>query len=266
VRAYAINLKRSPERRANITTEITKTGMNYDIVNGVDGRDLDVRDPGLIESAALAMEWFRPGVAGCALSHLTAYRQALADGVDHALVLEDDVTLTADLRELAGALATHLTGAEVALLNYDSVRTCLMSNENSVKLPSSRMLMLPIDVCQPVSGAAYMITREACQRMTESLPPVRAKADDWGFFYREGLLDRVRCVTPMPVVKNPNFGSTIDYRPPTSPRVRLRELVDRHEILFASRAIASRRQRILRQQTRTEFVDQPFTEKPSRLD
>ena len=60
-----------------------------------------------------------------------------------------------------------------------------------------------------MNAGAYVITGEACKRMNESAPPVRANADDWRFFYKEGILDRVRCVLPLAVVKNPKFESTI---------------------------------------------------------
>jgi glycosyl transferase family 25 len=262
--AYVINLARSPERRAHITAELRKSGIDYEIVEGVDGRDLDLRDSRTVEPSMLDKSWFRSGVAGCALSHLRVYRKILADGVDRALVLEDDVTLPADLDSLVEALADHLSGAEVALLNYDSKDPCGMSREGSVRLPSSRLLVLPIDVGQPASAAAYLITREACKRMDESVLPVRVKSDDWGFFYREGTLDRVRCVMPLAVTKNPGFRSTIDYYSRWSLKGRLLGVVAQVPVFY--HAIAHRRQRIFRQWTRTELVDKPFIEKPSRLE
>jgi glycosyl transferase family 25 len=262
--AYVINLARSPERRAHIIKELAKSGIDYEIVNGVDGRDLDVLDPQIVAPSVLNKSWFRPGVAGCALSHLRVYQRILADGLDWALVLEDDVTLPADLATLVDDLANHLIGAEVVLLNYDSKDPCGMSQEGSVRLPSSRLLVLPIDVGQPASAAAYVITREACRRLNESVMPVRVRSDEWGFFYREGVIDRVRCVMPLTVTKNPCFGSTIDYHSRGSVKARL--LAAGAQIPLLYYAIAHRRQRIFRQWTRTELLDKPFVEKPSRLE
>ena len=264
--AYVINLARSPERRAHITAELEKSGIDYEVVEGIDGRDLDLHDPRTIDPSVLNSSWFRPGVAGCALSHLRVHQKMLADGLDQALVLEDDITVPADLGSLADALADHLVGAEVALLNYDSKETCRMSLEGSVHLPSSRMLVLPIDVSQPESGAAYVITREACKRMNDSVLPVRAKADDWDHFYREGVLDRVRCVVPLAVAKNPAFASTMDYYSRGSFKARLIMLITRYDMRLFRQAISYRRQRIWRKFTRVEIVDKPFVDKPSRLD
>ena len=211
MRAYVINLARSLDRRAHITAELKNTGLDYEIITAVDGRDLDLHDTTVIDPSFHHQNrrLLAAGTAGAALSHLSVYRKIIADGLDEALVLEDDVMLPADLGSLADAVADQLAGAEVALLSYDSPEPCKMSLEGSVHLPSSRLLALPIDISQPRSAGAYIITREACERMIKCMLPVRVQADTWWFFYREGVLDRVRCVVPLPVFKNPKFTSMI---------------------------------------------------------
>jgi glycosyl transferase family 25 len=266
MRAYVINLARSLDRRAYITAELRKTGLDYEIITAVDGRDLDLHDSTIIDSSLLARDLYFAGTAGCALSHLRAYQKIVADGLDEALVLEDDVTLPADLDTLVNAVAGHLTGAEVALLNYASQQTLKVSLAGSVDLPSSRQLALPIDVSQLLNAAAYVITGEACKRMVEDELPIRADADEWRFFYREGILDRVRCVLPMAVGKNPKFESTIGlYSLGNGVKARLMGPLVRHKIPLLHQAILYRRQRIMRQWDRSEIVDMPFIEKPSRL-
>lgn len=263
---YVINLARSLDRRTHITAELRKTGLDYEIITAVDGRDLDLHDPTMIHSELFAKNSFPAGTAGCALSHLRVYQKILADGLDKALILEDDVTLPADLGAIADAVADHLTGAEVVLLNYASPDTCKLSPEGSVDLPFSRLLALPIDISRLANAAAYVITREACGRMSENVLPVRANADDWQFFYQEGVLDRVRCVLPIAVVKNSKFESTIGlYSMGNGVKARLVEPFVRHKIPPFHQVILYRRQRIMRQMERSEIVDIPFIEKPSRL-
>ena len=63
VHAYVINLARSTERRAHIAAELGKFGIDYEIVEGVDGRDLDMHDPRTIDPSVLKSDWFRPGTA-----------------------------------------------------------------------------------------------------------------------------------------------------------------------------------------------------------
>ena len=114
--------------------------MDYQIIEGVDGRDLDLDNTAMVAPSLLTSCLFPAGVAGCALSHLRVYEAMLADGLDSALVLEDDVILPADLGNLIDVIADHLTGAEVALLNYEGTRR--MSLEGSASLPSARLLAL----------------------------------------------------------------------------------------------------------------------------
>lgn len=264
--AYVINLARSADRRAHIVAELRKAKLDYEIVDGVDGVELDLDDQTTIDPALFTRSMWPAGMAGCALSHLRIYRKMIADGLETALVLEDDVALPGDLDGLADALAEHLAGAELVLLNYDSKDSCKMSREGAIDLPGARRLVLPIDVRQPASSAGYVITREAAKRMSESVLPVRVSPDDWWFFYREGALDRVRCVTPLPVTKSARFESTIGlYGLGKGIKGRLLEPLVRRKVPVLHQAISYRRQLIYRQMTRTELVDMPFVEKPSRL-
>jgi glycosyl transferase, family 25 len=275
VHAYVINLARSLDRRAHITGELKKTGLDYEIITAVDGRDLDLSDPTIVDPSlttciglpAGAVGGLPAGTAGAALSHLSVYRKIIADGLDKALVLEDDVMLTADIGSLADAVAGQLAGAEVALLSYESPDPCKISPEGSTHLPSARLLALPIDILQPRSAGAYIITREACERMIKCLLPVRVQADGWWLFYREGILDRVRCVVPPPVLKNPKFTSTIGpYSLGNGVRARLVGPLMRRKIPLLHQVLNYRRQRIYRQWGRSELVELPFIEKPSRLE
>jgi len=266
VHAYVINLARSLDRRAYIISELKKTALDYEIITAVDGRDLDLFDAATIDPSFLTRIACTAGSAGAALSHLSVYKKIVDDGRGAALVLEDDVVLPADLASLADIVADQLSGAEVALLSVDSPDPCKMGLDGSVKLPSSRRLALPIDISQPRSAGAYLITREACERMLKCVPPVRVQADTWSFFYREGILDRVRCVTPLPVLKNPSFMSTIgSYSLGEGVRARLAWPLMRRKLPLLHQALTYRRQRIYRQWGRAELVDGPFVEKPSRF-
>jgi Glycosyltransferase family 25 (LPS biosynthesis protein) len=262
--AYVINLARSDARRAHMVAELAKAGLSYDIVTAIDDRNLNIHDTTKVHPSYLERTDWRPGRVGNGLSHLLAYQQIIADGHERALVLEDDVVLSADVANVADAVAEHLTGAEVALLTFDSETPCELSRDGLVRLPSARALALPIDMAQPIGAAAYVITREACERMACSILPVRAHSDDWSYWYTQGALDRIRCVTPHAVSKSPSFESTIDYNAPSSVKARLVKSIAGNFPL-ARHAISYRRRRIWQSWTQVELVDKPFIAKPSRL-
>jgi glycosyl transferase family 25 len=266
VHAYVINLARSADRRADIVAQLEDAGIDYELVAAVDGQELDLHDTAKIDPAFLEVE-HSTGAAGCALSHLNVYAKIIADGFDKALVLEDDVIVPADLGSLADAVAEQLTGSEIALLSFDNPEPIRMSSEGAVRLPGERLLVLPIDIAQPRSAAAYVVTREACERLTKTIMPVRVLADAWWHFYREGVLDRVRCVAPLAVRKSPKYTSTIGfYSLGDGLRARLAEPLVRRNIPVLSQVLSRRRERIYRQLIRAEVDVLPFIEKPSRLD
>jgi glycosyl transferase, family 25 len=268
VHAYVINLARSTDRRAHITAQLQRAGLEYEFISAVDGRALNLADSTLVDPSLVSRSVFPAGTTGCALSHLRTCQKILEDRRDRALVLEDDVILPDDLSDLADDVAQHLTGAEVALLEYASCPPgpLRMSSAGSVDLGSSRILALPLDTRQLRNTGAYVITRQACERIVEGLLPIRAHADDWQFYYEEGFVDRIRCVLPRPVSKNPHFESTIGfYSLGNGMKARLVGPFVRLRIPFLHQAILYRRQRIMGRLDRAEVVDVPFIEKPSRL-
>jgi GR25 family glycosyltransferase involved in LPS biosynthesis len=250
--------------------ELERIGIDFEFISAVDGRTLDLGDSSLIDPS-VAAGCVYPGTYACPLSHFQTYQKILEDGRDRALVLEDDVKLPTDLNDLVDDVAEHLTGAEVALLNYTAhpPGPLRISREGSVDLLSSRVLALPIDIRQLLNAGAYVITREACALMVEHLLPIRTTADDWPFFYEQGFLDRVRCVLPQPAPKNLNFESTIGFYTAAlfgnGTKARMGRFLVRSRIPIVHQGIRYRRQRIERRMSKTEIVDLPFIEKPSRL-
>jgi glycosyl transferase family 25 len=264
---YVINLERSPKRRAHITAELDKARLTYELVPAVDGRELDLHDETIIAPAMSEKNYFLAGSAGCALSHLRVYERIVAVGVDQALVLEDDVMLPSNLAASLEAVAPHLTGAEVALLNYSSWNDCLLSREGSVGLSDSRVLALPANLESLCNAAAYVLTNEACERMIRGLLPLRANADNWNFFFEHQFLDRIRCVYPMPVTKSAEFESTIGiYSLGSGIKARVLAPVVQRRVPGLHRALVRRRERIQRDGERTDFVEEALTVRPSRLD
>ena len=61
--AYVINLACSLDRRAHVTAELKKTGLDYEIMTAVDGRDLDLRDPTIVDPSLRTDDSFDPAQA-----------------------------------------------------------------------------------------------------------------------------------------------------------------------------------------------------------
>ena len=256
MQAYVINLARSPDRRAHITAQLDKTRVNYEFVDAIDGRDLNLADSQIVDPMFARTGAARPGVVGCTLSHLEVYRKILDAGLERACILEDDVVLPADLSVLTDAIAPYMTGAEVILLNFHSREPCRITKVGAVALPSGRLLGQIVDYGQMGSAAAYLITAEACARMVKTVLPMKTVADDWAFFCRMGAIDRLRCVVPMPVVQSLVFRTTMNRRP-GSLYARVRETLADARIPVLPQVLALKRRRHFGYAIgRTVFVDE----------
>lgn len=261
MQAFVINLARSVERRSHISAQLDLIGVSYEIVTAVDGRDLDLADPAVVDPSRTSRScgdrwvatWSRRGVAACALSHMVVRRRILDAGLPAAVVLEDDVTLDPGLIQTLDCLPDHLERAEVALLHFDTPGRCLLTPQGGVTLVDGRQLLHPAGDTRIFSAAAYVITREACARMEAAMRPVRCCPDEWNFYRDQGVLDRLRCVTPPPVSKEPRFESTIEYVRPRSPRGRARELL-LHRLPSVDRLIVARRRRIFERAAEIEVI------------
>lgn len=258
MRTYVINLARSADRRASITAQLDRSGMDFELVEAIDGREFNLEDPRLlaaIEPSFREMPGWRPAFAACAMSHLDVYRRVVATGSRVALVLEDDVQIPPDLHAIATSVGERLSGAAVALLTFESPEPIRFPRNDGAALPSGRRMVRPVDVGQPVNSAAYVVTRDACERLIRGQDPVRATADAWGQFHAEGMLDAVHCVLPMPVAKDPHFESTLAYNLESSAKARLLALVTRYGPKFLNDAVARRRRHIWRRYNRIELVE-----------
>ena len=198
-----INLARSTHRRRHMEEQLAGQDLEHEFVAAVDGQSLRPEERSAPHLPA--------GIEGCALSHVEAYRRVCADGEAMGLVLEDDAVLPARLGDLLNALEPHLTRAEVALLHYLSVNPCPLTLCDAVEVVDGARLLYPLNAGQLKSVAAYVITREACERMINFALPIHTWPDAFNEFARDDVYERVRCVFPRPVVVETDFKSTVGY-------------------------------------------------------
>ncbi len=106
LRCYVVNLRRRPDRRAQVAAQLPPAmafsyTSDWDVeIDGAELNHADLRRSGIglfpwkIESDN---EWWgRPlkwGEVGCTLAHLACWRAAVEEGVDHAVIIEDDAVV-----------------------------------------------------------------------------------------------------------------------------------------------------------------------------
>lgn len=240
---YLINLARSTDRKSHMIRQLANAALPYEIIEAIDGRDLDLSQPEF--SCAKVNDNLTPAAFGCALSHFKAYQKVLDHGIDVALIMEDDVLLPIDINELAEAIKQCMTGSEVVLLHFQSYEAVL-TMAGAEQLPSGHKVIQVVDKGTPRSTAAYLITREACERMLKIMQaPLRCVADDWAVFYHERAIDRVRCVVPMPILTSPDIPTTRDNLRPGSIGALLIDAVNKMRVPVIYQLLRLRRKRFL---------------------
>ncbi len=96
-------MKKNPERLDFMANQFQKLGMDFTIQEGIDGSAYHFeeynagprgrRNDGIFMTA---------GIKGCALSHKMALEKMIADNLDYALVMEDDVELSDNFKKIMG--------------------------------------------------------------------------------------------------------------------------------------------------------------------
>src|SRR3954469_4753950 len=254
MKAYVVNMARSPSRRASVAEQLARTQLDFEFVDGIDGNALTP-----LERAKLVSEdaversprWLTPGQIGCALSHLHVYERMAGD---ISLVFEDDVVLPPTISEICARVAAEMHGKEVVLLYFRSFAVCRFSARDAVEIGAGARLMYPIAPRQPITSAAYLITSAATQSLAEAILPVRAGADGWGHFYELDALDSIRCLLPRPVGVRKEFKSTIDYVPEGALYRRASRYIATGRPAGLSRVRTLNRRRIERRMSRTAIV------------
>jgi glycosyl transferase family 25 len=194
---YAINMKESDERRRNILLQAKETGLNIEIIDAINGKNIQSSLLSILsrkDSYAITT-----GEIGCSLSHLTAYNQLLSSKEELALIIEDDVSLPENINDVLNELEIKLNKKKPSVLllskvnHYSQKKIEILSNGSAVHR-----------VFNAAFSHAYIINRPAANNMLNALLPVWCVADQWNTFQEFGLI-KLYGVIPSLIDTNQEF-------------------------------------------------------------
>lgn len=123
VPVYIVNLESDREKRYLIQKQLDGAGIKYEFVDAVDGSKLSAQEKESVYTPQRAIEVFKrelsKGEIGCALSHLKIYRKMVAQEVECAVILEDDVELCSDFLELVENFKEFQNECDCLLLGHN---------------------------------------------------------------------------------------------------------------------------------------------------
>ena len=97
IKIFVLNLKRSPERRKLIQSQMEKFGLKFEFIDAVDGNELTKEQLSRVDKFKSSLRLGRKitnNEVGCALSHSNTYKKIIDERITDAIILEDDCILT----------------------------------------------------------------------------------------------------------------------------------------------------------------------------
>ena len=175
MRAYLINLDRSPQRLALMRAALAATGVGFERVAGVDGAALTEDARRIFAEARCAAQpagWM-PGEIGCFLSHFAVWERIAAGADPWAAVLEDDLRVADDLGVLLRSAGWIPPGADIVRLEAN--RPMRLGRGRPIEGTHRRQVHAALSGSP--GSAAYVVSKEAAQRLVASAPQTHASVD-----------------------------------------------------------------------------------------
>lgn len=199
---YIINLERAPVRRKFIQNQLDKLRItNYEFIDAVDG--MKVGDAWLNEQVdqEQLVRPLRPTEIACAISHRMALDHFVAEGnTQYAVILEDDVLLPKNTKELLDNLVRLVSGDEVVLLSA-SLHTQQQFKKLHSITPGTDLLQATKPIEQVYIAAAYMVSRDVAKTLSRAVFPVTDVADSWRYYKERGGMREILLAFPYPIVQ-----------------------------------------------------------------
>ena len=124
---FVVNLKSAVQRRDFMSAQLDKTGLDYEFVEAVDGRQIGadeiVRRYGLqtFRKIKINKQIMTLGAVGCLLSHLKLYKKMIDENVEVACILEDDAVLKTLFAKIITSRQVRQGPWDVLLLGHYSM-------------------------------------------------------------------------------------------------------------------------------------------------
>ena len=183
---YVINLDRRPDRLATITRDLDRLGLEFERVAAIDARDAEFHGLHLTK-----------GEAACALSHCAALHMFLDTDHAAAMIMEDDITVSSDVKTLLGDTGWWPPfGMLFKLDNPRQKRRKRIMGRAQGKTPTGRTLH-PVMLRQTGAGA-YLVSRGAAKRIIQESQSLTLPIDRVLFDLR--LSEAARAMRPLQVV------------------------------------------------------------------
>lgn len=156
-----ISLKRSEARRKRAISELKKTTLKWEILDGIDGLLLSSNPPEYRERKVSRLLGFplMPSEIGCFLSHRSAWIRCVEKNCS-ALILEDDFKLNTNFQEALFTLSTQYLEWDIARLQglYETTESVIATGPD---------YKITRNLADPLGATAYIIKPNSALRLIQ---------------------------------------------------------------------------------------------------
>lgn len=202
---FVVNLDRDKERRISIKEQMTSLELPFDFFKAYYGKDLSADELAVHYNAKKAYRNysypFPPAVIGCALSHVMLYKKMIAEKINAACILEDDIVLPSNTKKVLQSIEAVIspTVPQIILLSPSISKNAVLHNLGEYQLRPFQ------------SGyftSSYVINQLAAKVLYENMYPVHHVADCWEYLKRHKLID-ILAINPTLIEQDQDtFGSS----------------------------------------------------------
>ncbi|MEO0314101.1 MAG: hypothetical protein RI928_557 [Pseudomonadota bacterium] len=191
---YLINLDRSTDRLMSAERHFNLIGLPFKRIVAIDASKEDLSSFPIDRKAfqrTHGRATIRPGEIGCYFSHLSALRTFLASEREYGIILEDDVLPQEQLSAVLDELLAYSS-------DWDIVTLFHFHRGGPIVVRQAKEFSINVHIAHISSAAAYLLNRQAAQKLVSHLEVMRACIDHSLYeSWIHGL--RLRSVTPMPI-------------------------------------------------------------------
>jgi len=164
IEAYVITLERSVHRRAQVERLVATCPLRCRVAAAVDGATLTAQELQSVYRRRLHRPYYplalRLGEIGCFLSHRRLWQRIVDDGMDAALILEDDVELK--MPDFGGSL--DYAKKSIPAGGYIQFQVREIGSRHPVVQTDGRHAIVAPRVT-PLRTSAQLVTRQAAERL-----------------------------------------------------------------------------------------------------
>jgi glycosyl transferase family 25 len=200
---YVINMDSATERMAHMDAELKRVDISYIRQPGVVGMELPYPNENFSDWSYKYLHGRRwaPRELGCYLSHIQCLRNFLQTAAPYALILEDDVKLDDNIKEILESAIEHAS-------DWNMLR--LSSVNHGKWWPVRKIGSHSLSVCltREKGAGGYLVDKKAAACMVKKLLPMRL-AWDIAFDLEWFLGFRTLGIYPFLVEQNVEFETQI---------------------------------------------------------